>query len=340
MWIMPLLFVLSGAAVYYSLKSRSGGAFVKERFMRLMVPLLTLGIFVFGPVQIYLERLSHGDFSGSFWAFIPHYFEGMYGFGGNFAWMGVHMWYLLFLFLYTLLLLGLFLPSHKSGVSPASKLARHVASPWALFLLFIPIAVAFKLTDALGMEFTRGMGGWDMFSYILFLLYGYLLVANPGVIQTVKKYAFGSLTLAVAATAGWLVMVYAVMPNPDQGFVAKDELEIIATWMSILAILGLGARFLERKSPALAYSNEAVLPFYILHQPFLLIIGYFVVRWDMPVLAKYLIIGSLAFVAIMAVYEFAVRRLPALRFLFGMKKLEAAPKAAAQPSLVSEPVKE
>jgi len=29
---------------------------------------------------------------GGFLAFLPHYFEGWYGFGGNFAWMGLHLW--------------------------------------------------------------------------------------------------------------------------------------------------------------------------------------------------------------------------------------------------------
>lgn len=59
-WLMPVLFTVSGAAVFYSLKSRSAGMFARERFLRLEVPLLTLGTFVFGPWQIYLERLTHG----------------------------------------------------------------------------------------------------------------------------------------------------------------------------------------------------------------------------------------------------------------------------------------
>jgi len=65
-WMMPLFFVLSGAAVYYSLKTRKGGGFVKERILRILIPLVGIGIFVIAPPQVYLERLSNGEFSGTF----------------------------------------------------------------------------------------------------------------------------------------------------------------------------------------------------------------------------------------------------------------------------------
>ena len=64
-WMMPLLFVLSGAAVFYSLKARTRSEFVKERALRLLVPLIILGIVIFGPFQVYIERLTHGDFTGN-----------------------------------------------------------------------------------------------------------------------------------------------------------------------------------------------------------------------------------------------------------------------------------
>ena len=65
-WMMPLFFIISGAAVYYSLKSRRPGGFAWERVLRIAVPWLILGIFVMAPPQVYLDRLTHGDFSGSF----------------------------------------------------------------------------------------------------------------------------------------------------------------------------------------------------------------------------------------------------------------------------------
>ncbi|MCL4517408.1 MAG: hypothetical protein M1379_17815 [Firmicutes bacterium] len=70
--------------------------------MRLAVP-WALVVFILSPHQVYIERLTHRQFSGSFAGFLPHYFDGWYGIApnGNFAWMGLHLWYLLFLFLFS-----------------------------------------------------------------------------------------------------------------------------------------------------------------------------------------------------------------------------------------------
>ena len=83
-------------------------------------------------------------------------------------------------------------------------------------------------------------------------------------------------------------------------------------------------RYLNFTSPALKYANEAVLPFYVLHQTVLLAVGYFVVQWQIPDLAKWEAIVLISFALIMALYEYLVRRNNLLRVLFGMKPLPAS----------------
>ena len=61
------------------------------------------------------------------------------------------------------------------------------------------------------------------------------------------------------------------------------------------------------------------LPFYILHQTVLLCVGYFVVRWNIPAVAKFAVISSISFLLVIVIYEFLVRRWNAMRFLFGMR---------------------
>src|SRR5262249_25953239 len=82
-----------------------------------------------------------------------------------------------------------------------------------------------------------------------------------------------------------------------------------------------GMQHLNFNSPRLRYANEAVLPFYVLHQSVLIELGYFVVRWPLPDGMKWLIIALTSFAIVMALYEFLVRRVRVLRFLFGMKPL-------------------
>jgi hypothetical protein len=71
----------------------------------------------------------------------------------------------------------------------------------------------------------------------------------------------------------------------------------------------------------LHYANEAVLPFYILHQSVLIYLGYFVVQWSLPAGVAWLIIAPLSFGIIVALYEYLVRRSNVLRVLFGMRPL-------------------
>lgn len=95
-------------------------------------------------------------------------------------------------------------------------------------------------------------------------------------------------------------------------------------WSSILAILGHGMRYLTASRRLLSYANEAVLPFYILHQPVILILGYFIIPLRLSILAKYLIIAPLAFGITLALYEFGVRRINPVRRVFGLKPRKPA----------------
>ncbi len=89
------------------------------------------------------------------------------------------------------------------------------------------------------------------------------------------------------------------------------------TW--IIFVLYVGARYLNFNNKVLAYGNEAVLPFYILHQTIILCVGWVVIGWNIGILPKYVIIVVASFGLIMVVYEGAVRRFNPIRFLFGMR---------------------
>lgn len=188
-WMMPLFFVLSGAAVYYSLRIRKAGGFVKKRILRILIPLVGIGIFVMAPPQVYLERLSNGEFSGTFLQFYPHYFDGLYGFGSNFAFHGLHLWFLLDLFVFSLIVLPLFLPGGTTGKSVISKLSTLFEKPWALLLLLVPLTAVSILADVIGMGWTREMARWDMLSYLIFFIYGYLIISNTKIQEVIRRYS-------------------------------------------------------------------------------------------------------------------------------------------------------
>ncbi|MFC2052189.1 acyltransferase family protein [Chloroflexota bacterium] len=325
-WMMPLFFILSGAAVYYSLRSRTGGGFIKERSLRILIPWIFIGIFVIAPPQVYLERLIHGEFSGTFFQFYyPHYFDGIYAFGGNFAIVPMHLWYLVLLFLFSLIALPLFLPSKNTGKSLTSRLATSFEKPWALLLLFVPLAAVAILADVVGLGFTRQMGSWDMLSYLMFFIYGYLIVSNTKILEVIRRYSTPALIVALVLTVLLFVLyIYLESRRPELLHVFSVWMGLLTlrgllAWCWIIAILGFGSRYLNFNNRFLGYATEAVLPFYILHQTIILIIGFFVVQWSMGIAPKYFIIATTSFVAIMVIYDLMVRRINVLRFLFGMR---------------------
>src|SRR3974377_1123945 len=58
-WMMPTIFVVSGAAVFCALGKRGAGRFIHERALRLLVPLV-VALFTHVALQAYLERVDHG----------------------------------------------------------------------------------------------------------------------------------------------------------------------------------------------------------------------------------------------------------------------------------------
>ena len=70
-WIMPLFFVLSGISSCYSMNARKSGGYIANRVRRLVVPFIFGTLVVLVPVQVWIERSSHGQFSGTFGILSP-----------------------------------------------------------------------------------------------------------------------------------------------------------------------------------------------------------------------------------------------------------------------------
>jgi surface polysaccharide O-acyltransferase-like enzyme len=320
-WMMPLIFLISGASIFYAMEKGGAGKFFKDKIVRLLVPLLVV-VFTHASLQVYLERITHGQFSGSYWAFLPHYFEGMYGFGGNFAWIGMHMWYVLVLFLYCLIFYPLFRWWKGSGRGVLNRLGGILASPRSMWLaLALPILILDIFVD--DTDWMAGAGGWPFLYYIFFLLYGFVIASHERLQANIRRTRWSYLVAGLILGAVYAYLsANAANPaiDPWENELG-DPLYFLSACTLLPAFLGFAMQYLTRNTPFLKYAGEAVLPFYILHQTVLLVIGYFVVRWAIPDLAKWMIIFASSFIVIMALYEFLVRRINLLRFLFGMKRL-------------------
>jgi glucan biosynthesis protein C len=110
-WGMPLFFLVAGAGSKFALRRRSNRQFICERVTRLLIPFI-VGSILLTPFQRYLEALHKGTFQGSFLSFIPELLarsvSGNLLTPGVFATWGLHLWFLAFLFAFSLLALPVY----------------------------------------------------------------------------------------------------------------------------------------------------------------------------------------------------------------------------------------
>jgi len=223
-------------------------------------------------------------------------------------------------------------------------------SAWARIFIFIRSDISSrsyspKLTsifkNILPTAGVRIVGGWDPISYLLFFSYGYLIFSNTKIGETIKKYSPIYLAVTIILTALFLDSLFgfilkipgltrhdlrndgALLPLNQSLWVAVQASRGLLAWCWIIGLLGLGHRFLNFNKKFLAYANEEVLPFYVLHHTVIYIIGYYVIQRSSDIGSKFIIIAIASFTMIMAIYEILIRRIKLLRFLFRMKLIKS-----------------
>lgn len=333
-WRMALLFLISGIGTSYALRRRSAGRYVGERAKRLLVPVL-FGVLVIVPPQLYMERLAGGAAYASFLDFYPDVFtKGAYP-EGNLSYH--HLWFVFYLFLYSVAALPLFLfLRSEAGARWAGRITRALRGR-GLYALALPLGAVLA---ALVVRFPGPQDVVHDWAYLLyfflFFVYGYLLSVADGLWATIEARRRTSLTLAFLSI---LAIDYLRWNDAAPHFAYSLPntlyylLEAFNAWCSVLAILGYGKRYLNVRTRVLDYANEGIYPFYILHQTVIVVIGFYVIQVEESILAKYLFVSTVSLVLCWAIYDLLVRPFPAMRFLFGMKPPRAAVGKAPRPSL-------
>ena len=324
---MPLVFLISGAGAFYALGKRSGGRYLWDRVLRLVVPFI-VGMVTYIPLLVYLERVQHGDFQGNFPQFMAQYFDGLYAFGGDFAWMGLHLWYLALLFLFTLLMLPLmaWLRHSAAGARALAWHSRLFARPGMVYLMALPLLALAVLLNPDTPWGIRQLGGWTIWEYLFLFLYGFLVVGGEEIQAGIRRQRRVSLVLGLAA----LVVGVTLRLRPGEGgfgsaiYALYMSMVVVAAWSLLLAVWGYSMVHLNFGTRALWLANEAVLPFYIMHQTLIIIIGFFVLSWPIPDALKYLLIAGGTLLLMVLLHFGLIRRYNVLRVLFGLTPLPAA----------------
>jgi len=307
MWHMPMLFMISGAATYFALGVRSAGEYIRERFLRLFIP-LAFGILTFVPFTIYIQhsdRLSLQEGYIGFFSIDLNQLDGMSG-----AFTPAHLWFILYLFVFSLVGLPIFqwLRSEK-GRSVIERLGVAMQTPLNLTMLGIPLTLA----AATGL-----LGDMNPLYYFLIFFLGYVFANDMRFQKSIDKLIWIALAYGIFETAINITFPIRNFAEWTVQWMALGLMYQMGRWALTLAALGLGHRFLNYTNHVLRYASEAAMPFYLLHMTFSVITGYFVIQLNASVAVKYPLIVLVATVLTLLAYEL-VRRWNVIRLLFGMK---------------------
>jgi hypothetical protein len=323
-WRLPLLFFISGVGVNYSLKRRSVGAFFGERVIRLFIPLL-FAMFFLTPIQVYYEWLQEGRITMSYWNFYPSVFEMVPYPDGTLTWS--HMWFVVYLFVFTILLLPVFALFKIKAVQRLKVRIHSIFNfPITHLLLITPFVYYYFTLYLRWPEQGSLLDDWFVFnSSITFYFLGFLLGDVPTFWETCERYRKLFLILAVTcALVLYLKFYWAVRLPNEQGldlyiYGVVDALQI---WSIILSAIGVAMRYLNFSNRYLTYLTSAVYPFYILHQTIIVAAGYYVTQWSLPISVKLAGLLLICFASILGIYHFLIRPFIVPRILFGLKPKE------------------
>ncbi len=200
---------------------------------------------------------------GSFWQWYPSIFNGLARLGGNFNWLGGHLWYLEVLFLFSLVCLPLFIwLRNVSGKRVLSWLGDRLSAPGALYLPVLPILLlSATLNPENGSILTsEEFGGWNLPSHLIFFLSGFVLASSQAMQASIRRIRWISLVIGVVifVVGGGLVLALtdgeAAFGTPF--YLLWTVISSLTGWACMLAILGFGMQRLNVRTPVLDYANE------------------------------------------------------------------------------------
>ena len=352
---MPVMFFLAGAGAYFSLRRRSPGHFARERLLRLGLPFVLFTLLL-SPVQSYYAARNAGTYSGPFFPdYLPHFFnlDGFTGF--DLSWIGhygYHLWFLGFLLVFSLAAIPIFRWLEKPGGKRLSdRLARLAERRGGLLLLFLP----FALLQIPLVFFWPGYQSWANTAFWAgFFVLGYLFYTDPRFAAAIRRdwkiWAWAAvitvLILAVLAILGLLGVVQligdaqahpeilrAALADPGTalqklGLLVPLALEYVGVvtvfnynaWALALLVMAFGISRLNFNNRTLQTTGQFSMPFYVIHHPFVVVLGFYVVSLSWGAVPQMLLLGVTALIASLAVVAFLIAPWNPLRMILGMSR--------------------
>ncbi len=325
-WRLGLLFMISGVASAYMLGKIRIRTFIGQRSWKLLVPLV-FGMLVIVPPQAYFEVVEKVGYTGGYPEFMQLYVTGYHGFCRDHDCLRLptwnHLWFVTYLWLYTLVLGALAWIAGPRLQSWSDKLGS-LLTGWKIIVLPVAVLAAARFALADSYPSNHSVAG-DWYNHALYgflFLLGVMLARQAGFWQRVEDIRWTSLGLWLAAWA--VIVAYYSMP---EALAAAPEVQAwrpvlrviysMGQWVPILTVCGFGHRHLRNDSANRRYLTQAVFPVYILHQTLIVSMAHWLKPVKLAAPVEGVVLVVLTFAISFGAFEI-IRRVPLLRPLFGL----------------------
>jgi glucans biosynthesis protein C len=310
---MTTFFLVAGFFAHMNFHRRGGRAFIKDRLLRIALPLAVGWPIVFA-----------ATFAVVFWA--AHFPNGG-PVPGAAGWPPMlpafpltHLW-----FLYVLLEFYAATLVLRTGMAWLDKRGRIRArvdrliglvmrSPLAPAILAIPIGIALNFDAAwVGMQgvptpdqslvtnLQAVVGFGTAFGF------GWLLHRQIDLIRILERRWLLNLVLAIGLIAASFVLATVPQPRPNAIRLADVTCYALAIWTTTFAVIGVALRFLSGFSATRRYVADASYWLYLIHLPIVMALQVAVSSLDWPWPAKFATILLVAVPAMFVSYQLLVR---------------------------------
>jgi peptidoglycan/LPS O-acetylase OafA/YrhL len=321
-WGMPLFFLLSGAGSWFALRRRTGRQYIAERVRRLLIPFV-VGSLILSPIQLcfqWRQQAQLGLFAGSLWEFLKA--RGLNLGPQVFSWAGYHLWFLGFLFAYSLIGLPVFQwLDRQRGRQLVQWLGQLGARRGGILVFLLPLIIVQLAVRPLFLD----EHDWADFAFMLLLfVIGYILYADKRFARAVRRDWPITLVLAIVTTlfilaAGAMDVATKWMESPGTpGFFLVWTAWSVNSYCWSMFMLCIGMRYLDFTNRWLQYGQQRIMPFFLFHQPAIVVIAFYVVQWDVSLWVKLPVVVLGSFLVSLGLSEI-LRRFGPARVLLGMK---------------------
>lgn len=301
-FFMPVLFVLAGISTRYALKKRTYKEYIKERLKKLLVPAI-FGIILLMPPMTYIADVSNYSYSGGYFRHYKVFFTKITDWTGADGGFSVgQFWFLIYLFVISLLCLGVF------AIHKKMKIEMKRSTPlWALLLLWVPLPL---FNDWLS------IGGKSLVEFAYLFMLGYFVFTDEKLLDKVEKLRWIIFIVGFCAT---ISDVYLFIWSDTKYHTLNTIMKYMSEWFMIISLIALARRYLNFDGKLSRYMRPRAFLIYIYHFIWVVLLEYALYSFYGKNNGV-LFIGSLVLSYLMTFIccEISIR-IPALCFLTGVK---------------------